>query len=265
VPLFHNEESLRPLLFLCGLFFFLAAERWIPYRPSTVSKLRRWAQNLGIAFINSVLLKLCFASLIIASVEYVQKNNIGLLATLPAPGWVKCVATLLVFDLILYLWHRANHEIPFFWRFHRVHHSDLNMDVSTATRFHIGELAFSAILKIGFIFLLGPTGLWLVIFESAVVLCAQFHHSSLKVPAWFEKLFWILFVPPSMHRIHHSVIIKQRNTNYGTIFSLWDRVGKTFLRDVDQEKIRIGLGAYPHAPALTFFALFRMPFFKAVK
>jgi sterol desaturase/sphingolipid hydroxylase (fatty acid hydroxylase superfamily) len=198
-----------------------------------------------------VLLKLCFASLIIASVDYVQKSNIGLLATLSAPGWVKFVPTLLAFDFILYLWHRVNHEIPFFWRFHRVHHSDPNMDVSTASRFHIGELAFSAILKIGIIFLLGPTELGLVIFESVVVLCSEFHPSSLKVTGWFEKLFRILFVPPSMHRIHHSVIIKQRNKNYGTIFSLWDRVGKTFLRDVDQEKIRIGLAAYSHAPELT--------------
>ena len=160
MPLFHNEESLRPLLFLCGLLFFLTAEGWMPYRPSTVSKLRRWAQNLGITFFNSMLLKLCFASLIIASVDYVQKNNIGLLATLSAPGWVKFVPTLLAFDFILNLWHRVNQEIPFFWRFHRVHHSDPNMNVSTATRFHIGELAFSAILKIGIIFLLGPTGLW---------------------------------------------------------------------------------------------------------
>ena len=263
--MFYVQESLRAYLFVFGLVFFLALELLMPYRPSTVSKLRRWAQNLGITFFNSVLLKLCFTPLIIASVAYVQKNNIGLLATLSAPNWVKFVATVLVFDLILYLWHRVNHEVPFFWRFHRVHHSDLNMDVSTATRFHIGELAFSAILKIGLIFLLGPTGLGLVIFESAVVLCAQFHHSSLKVAGWFEKLFWILFVPPSMHRIHHSVIIKQRNTNYGAIFSLWDRVGKTFLREVDQKKIRIGLGAYPHAPALTFFALFLMPFTKAVK
>jgi len=259
------QESLRAYLFVFGLVLFLALELLVPYRPSTVSKIRRWVQNLGITFFNSMVLKLCFASLIIASFEYVQKNNIGLLATLSAPRWVKFVATLLVFDLVFYLWHRVNHEIPFFWRFHRVHHSDLNMDVSTATRFHIGELAFSAILKIGLIFLLGPTGLGLVIFESALVLCAQFHHSSLKVTGWFEKLFWTLFVPPSMHRIHHSVIIKQRNTNYGAIFSLWDRVGKTFLRDVDQEKIHIGLGAYPHAPTLTFFALFRMPFTKAVK
>ncbi|WAC07662.1 MAG: sterol desaturase family protein [Thermodesulfobacteriota bacterium] len=262
---FHDKESVRLFLFLGGLVFFLVAELSIPYRPITVSKSRRWVHNLGITFFNSLVLKLCFASLIFASLEYVQKNNIGLLATLSSPRWVKFVATLFVFDFILYLWHRVNHEMPFFWRFHRVHHTDLNMDVSTATRFHIGELTFSAILKIVLIFLLGPTGLGLVIFESTIVLCAQFHHSSVKVPAWFEKLFWILFVPPSMHRIHHSVIIKQRNTNYGTIFSLWDRMGKTFLRDVDQEKIRIGIGAYPHASALTFFALFRMPFTKAVK
>jgi sterol desaturase/sphingolipid hydroxylase (fatty acid hydroxylase superfamily) len=129
----------------------------------------------------------------------------------------------------------------------------------------VGELAISAAIKIGLIFFLGATVQAVVSFEILVVLCAQFHHSSLKVPQWFEEVFWILFVPPSMHRIHHSVIIKERNTNYGTIFSLWDRLLGTLLAAVDQGGIRIGIGAYNKPERVGFLQLLWMPFTRPVR
>jgi sterol desaturase/sphingolipid hydroxylase (fatty acid hydroxylase superfamily) len=181
------------------------------------------------------------------------------------PSWVKILATVAFMDFMLYIWHLLNHEVPFFWRFHRVHHSDLNMDVSTATRFHVGELALSAVIKIGLVFFMGASVTGVVIFESALVLCAQFHHSSLKVPWWFERIFWVFFVPPSMHRIHHSVIISERDTNYGTILSIWDRLLGTLLTDVDQARIRIGVGAYQKPERLNFQHLMVMPFTRAIK
>ena len=139
------------------------------------------------------------------------------------------------------------------------------MDVSTATRFHFGELAVSAIIKISLIFFLGAGFPGVLIFESGVVLCAQFHHSSLKVPKWFETIFWPLFVPPSMHRIHHSVIIKERDANYGTMFSLWDRIFGTLLTNVDQAGIRIGVGDWQKPDKLNFLQLIVMPFTRAVR
>jgi sterol desaturase/sphingolipid hydroxylase (fatty acid hydroxylase superfamily) len=126
-------------------------------------------------------------------------------------------------------------------------------------------LAISAVIKISLIFFLGASPMGVLIFESALVMCAQFHHSSLKVPKLFETLWWILFVPPSMHRIHHSVKIKERNTNYGTIFSLWDRILGTLLTRVDQAMIRIGVGAYPKPDKLHFHQLLLMPFTKPVR
>ena len=139
------------------------------------------------------------------------------------------------------------------------------MDVSTASRFHIGELSISAVIKLGFIFLLGADLFSVALFDTLVVLTSQFHHSSLTVPVWFELLYWILFVPPSMHRIHHSVVIKERNSNYGTIFSIWDRILETFLSKIDQTGIRIGMGAYQKAEKLYFHHLLAMPFTKPVK
>ena len=260
-----SESSVRFLLFSGGLVFFLIPELLVPYRDSSVSKLKRWINNLSLTLFNSVLLSLIFSAAVVGTATYVQTHNLGILNMVEAPAWLKVLFTVAFLDFMLYVWHLLNHEMPFLWRFHRVHHCDLNMDVSTATRFHIGELVISAVIKISIIFFLGASPLGVFIFESAVVLCAQFHHSSMKVPKWFETLWWLFFVPPSMHRIHHSVIIKERNTNYGTIFSLWDRTLGTLLTGVDQAGIRIGVGAYHQPEKLNFPHLLTMPFTKPVR
>jgi sterol desaturase/sphingolipid hydroxylase (fatty acid hydroxylase superfamily) len=258
-------EIIRGASFAGGLLFFLILELLIPYRPSSVSKAGRWLNNLGLALFNTILLNLVFASLTLETIAYVTERQQGILYLWPLPPWLKILATVVFLDFILYVWHLLNHEMPFFWRFHRVHHSDLNMDASTASRFHFGELAISAVIKIGLIFFLGADFVGVVLFESLVVLFSQFQHSSLKVPVWFERLYWLVFVPPSMHRIHHSVVIRERNTNYGTIFSLWDRALETLLSKVDQAGIRIGLGAYQRPKELIFHRLLFMPFTRAVK
>ncbi len=232
----------------------------MPYRQSSVSKVKRWINNITLTVFNSLVLQVVFAGAIIMTAMYVTTHQLGVLNMVTLPEWVKLFVTVAFMDFMLYVWHLLNHEVPLLWRFHRVHHSDLNMDVSTATRFHIGELAISAVIKIALVFLLGASPLGVMIFESTLVLCAQFQHSSLKVPKWFERIFWILFVPPSMHRIHHSVIIKERDTNYGTIFSIWDRLLGTLLKDVDQKTIRIGMGAYQKPDKLNFRHLLAMPF-----
>ena len=260
-----DGSTIRLLLFSGGLVFFLALELLVPYRDSSVSKWKRWANNLTLTLVNSFLLQLIFSSAIIATAMYVQTHKMGLLSMLEAPPGIKILVTVIFMDFMLYVWHLLNHIMPLLWRFHRVHHSDLNMDVSSATRFHIGELTISAAIKISIIFFLGASYMGVLIFESAVLLCTQFHHSSLKVPKWFETIWWFLFVPPSMHRIHHSVIIKERDTNYGAIFSIWDRILGTLLINVDQEKIRIGIGAYPKPDKLNLYHLLAMPFTKPVR
>jgi sterol desaturase/sphingolipid hydroxylase (fatty acid hydroxylase superfamily) len=139
------------------------------------------------------------------------------------------------------------------------------MDVSTATRFHIGELAISAVIKISLIYFIGANLISVIIFESLLVLSAQFQHSSLNVPESFERFFWIFFVPPSMHRIHHSVKIHERDTNYGTILSVWDRLLGTLLKDIPQEAIVIGVGAYRESEKLGLPNLMLMPFTRPIK
>jgi sterol desaturase/sphingolipid hydroxylase (fatty acid hydroxylase superfamily) len=263
--MFESLASTRVLIFGAGLSFFLALEIIVPYRKSSVSKIGRWANNLGLTFFNTLLLQIVFAGAIVKTSLYVSSNELGVMNLVAAPGWVEVLLTVAFLDFMLYVWHLLNHEMPFLWRFHRVHHSDVNMDVSTATRFHVGELALSAVIKISLVFFLGATLQVVLLFESLLVLCAQFHHSSVRVPDWFENVFWILFVPPSMHRIHHSVVIKERNSNYGTIFSIWDRVLGTLISQVDQRRIRIGVGAYQKPQELGFFRLMVMPFTRPIR
>jgi sterol desaturase/sphingolipid hydroxylase (fatty acid hydroxylase superfamily) len=256
---------IRFALFWGGLLFFLVLELIRPYRPGTISKLSRWIANLGLTIFNSLVLNLFFTAFILQTASYVTRHKLGVLNLYPLPYGLKLLITVLFLDLILYVWHLLNHEMPFLWGFHRVHHSDLNMDVSTASRFHIGELAISAVIKMGLIFFLGADLFGVFLFESLVVLTSQFHHSSLKIPVWFERIYGILFVPPSMHRIHHSVVIKERDSNYGTILSLWDRGLGTLTSKVDQAKLRIGVGAYQRADKLHFHHLLLMPFTKRIR
>ncbi len=243
---------------------FLTGELIRPYRAPTVAKTRRMVINLLLTILNSALIYQLFSVPTADTAFFVAENRVGVLNSLNLPPWSHFFLTIIFMDFMLYLWHLLNHIVPLLWRFHRVHHSDLNMDVSTANRFHAGELLISGVIKIGIIYFLGAHLAGLAVFESLVVLAAQFHHSSLKVPQWFEKIYWLLFVPPSMHRIHHSVKIRERNRNYGTILSLWDRICGTFLSGIDQEKIIIGVGAYRDPERLSLSYLLRMPFTRPV-
>ena len=256
---------MRSVIFLGVLLFFLLLELFNPYRKSTVSKVKRWFINLGMTGLNTIVLSLVFGSAPLLLAAYVSQHQLGILPKIPAPYWLKALLVVMFLDFMLWVWHLLNHEVPFLWRFHRVHHTDLYMDVSTATRFHIGELAISAVIKLALIYMLGADVLMVLLFETLVVATAQFHHSSLKVPVWFENIWYVLFVPPSMHRIHHSVKIKERNTNYGTIFSLWDRFMGTLVTKVNQAGIRIGVGGHFDEKRLNLHHLLVMPFTRYVR
>jgi len=255
---------IRSLAMWGGFAIFLALELLAPYRLSTASKSRRWATNISLTILNGIALNLVFGVIILGATAYVTATRTGLLYLVDLPSWTRLIVVVAFMDFMLYVWHFLNHEMPMLWRLHRVHHSDLNMDVSTATRFHIGELGISAVIRIGLIFLLGVRLTELVVFETLLVLTAQFQHSVVRVPKWFEQFYWMLFVPPSMHRIHHSVIKRERNTNYGTIFSTWDRALGTLLKKVDQDRIKIGLGAYRDPTRLRLGRLLTMPFTRPV-
>ncbi len=263
VPL--NIALLRGLTSLGGFSLFLCLELVRPYRQPSVSKTKRLWTNVSLTILNSALIGLTFAGATIKAAQSVSENSLGLLNMIGLPVWARIILAVFFLDFAQYFWHLLNHEVPFFWRFHRVHHSDLNMDVSTAMRFHIGEPAMSGCIKICLIYLIGANLISLTIFEILLVLTVQFEHSSLNVPKSFEEILWISFVPPSMHRIHHSVKIHERDTNYGSILSVWDRLLGTLLKDIPQETIVIGVGQYREPEKLGLSHLLLMPFTRSIK
>lgn len=269
-PAFMSQSEINPSLvkFACYvsvLIVLCVFEIIRPYREPSLSRTGRWLDNLGITLVNNILLTFSLAPVVSASIAYAGRARTGFFYIFELHSLLKLFLTVIIMDFLLYIWHLLNHVVPFFWRFHRVHHSDLNMDVSTATRFHFGELAVSAIIKASVILFLGVDITGLLVFDLLVLATAQFQHSSLRVPERFEWWYWLMFVPPSMHRIHHSVVIGERNSNYGTIFSIWDRIIGTMTKNVDQDKIRIGVGAYSDFNKTRFLSLLLMPVTRKVR
>jgi len=182
-----------------------------------------------------------------------------LLNSLDLPVSVQLLFAVLLLDAWMYLWHRANHSIPVLWRFHRMHHSDNHMDVTTATRFHIGEHIASSVLRLGLIPLLG-TDVWhIVIYDMMVVAVTQFHHAnnSLGRLDWWVRL---VIVTPDMHKIHHSRWKPETDSNYSVILSIWDRVAQSFRMRPDLTTLKLGLDDFDDDESQTFWGMLKSPF-----
>lgn len=252
--------AIKPYIYWGGVFVFLLCEQGFSYREPTVPRARRWLANLPLSIMNGVIYHLLYTTAIVALLLSAQEKNIGLLNVRAMPGWLRIVAGILILDFFLYLWHLLTHVLPVLWRFHRVHHSDLNMDVTTANRFHLGEFLFTGLIRLAVIYTFGIGLTAYILFEILVNLSVQFHHSSIRVASWFQRGWVLLFVPPFLHRIHHSVRISERDSNYGVIFSLWDRMLGTLITEVEQEKIVIGIGSHREIEQLGFWRLLALPF-----
>jgi sterol desaturase/sphingolipid hydroxylase (fatty acid hydroxylase superfamily) len=253
-------NKLKTIFYWAGLSLFLVLEVWIPYRQNNVSKFRRWMTNLPLSIINSSIYYLIYFYATMGIIIHADKEQLGLLNYMPMPDWLKIVFGILILDLFIYVWHLLNHTMPLFWRFHRVHHSDINMDVSTASRFHIGELLVSGIVRMMVLYSLGISFMTYMLFEIFVNLSIQFHHSSIRINPLFEKIWVLFFITPSMHRVHHSVKIKERDSNYGVLFSFWDRFFGTLTQGVEQSMILIGIGSHRKFEDLGFWRVWIMPF-----
>jgi sterol desaturase/sphingolipid hydroxylase (fatty acid hydroxylase superfamily) len=190
-------------------------------------RLRHAARNLALALANTLLIALLFGALVLAVARWTHENGVGLLNLSELPLYVRLPAALVLLDLWLYLWHRANHAVPLLWRFHRAHHADEQMDVTTATRFHPGELIFSASLRLLLIPLLGLEVGELLIYDTIVTVCTQLHHADVSLGR-FDRVLRLLIVSPGMHAVHHSVRRQECDSNYGVVLSLWDRLAGSF-------------------------------------
>jgi sterol desaturase/sphingolipid hydroxylase (fatty acid hydroxylase superfamily) len=172
------------------------------------------------------------------------------------------IAGVLIYDYAYYWWHQLMHLSPLFWRFHNVHHTDLDMDVTTASRFHLGEVLISVFFRAALVAVLGLSIWTLAVYELLFVLATQFHHSNWRLPIPVERILNYSFVTPRMHGVHHSIVQRETNSNWGTVFSIWDRLHRTLRIDIPQDEITIGVAAYRDERELTFGKLFLLPFQK---
>nr|MDQ2659460.1 sterol desaturase family protein [Verrucomicrobiota bacterium] len=198
----------------------------------------------------------------LATAVWAAKHHIGLLNLLPLPRWLAIIGGVIAMDYAYYWWHVGLHRWSFLWRFHTVHHTDLDMDVTTAVRFHLGEVIFSVPFRVLTVALFGINFWALLVFEVVFETVTFFEHSNWRLPIALERALNHILVTPRMHGIHHSIVERETNSNWGTIFCWWDKLHRTLRSDIPQDAITIGIAAYREETELTLWKLFLLPFQK---
>ena len=223
-----NEVPIR-LAFFFGILAVMAAwEVLAPNRALTVSKAIRWSNNLALVFLNSFILRLLFPAAAVGMAAFASEQGWGLLNYYSAPAVVAIVVSVIVMDLVIYLQHVLVHAVPVLWRLHRVHHADLDYDVTTGARFHTVEIILSMLIKFATIVVLGPPVVAVVIFEVVLNATAMFNHGNVSLPGGLDRVLRWFVVTPDMHRVHHSVEDDEANSNFGFSLPWWDRLFGTY-------------------------------------
>ncbi len=251
--------SYRGAAFWVGLTLFSALEYRHPFRHRTDPAIRHGGVNLTLAAVNA-----CLLWLLIGGIERlgVVPPPSGLLSFFDLGSAGRLVATILYLDGITYLFHAAYHRLPWLWRLHRVHHTDRDLDTTSASRFHMGEVVLSTAARFIMAIPLGVNGAEISIFALLLLFSAQFQHANFRLPAMIEPAVRAIFVTPDMHRVHHSEEPSETNANFSAIFSFWDRLIGTY-RMAPQTDIVIGLPEYRHPASRTLLALLQMPFVRS--
>ncbi len=243
----------------------LIAEAWA---PAFAAQRRRWRRllrhdlrNVLFGGFNALAPGAAFATALVAIDGAAAEHNFGLLRQVAWPEPVECFAALLLFDLWMYWWHRLNHAVPFLWRFHRMHHSDPAMDTSSGVRFHPGEILMSGAARLAVLPLLGISSIQLVLYETILLPVVLFHHANVRLPRWLDfGLFRAgLLVTPAMHRVHHSQVRSETNSNYSSMLPLWDRLFGSLRVRQDVDQIEFGLEEFASKQSQTLAGMIRTP------
>jgi sterol desaturase/sphingolipid hydroxylase (fatty acid hydroxylase superfamily) len=255
-----NESFIRLAAFL-GIFITVAIwESLSPRRRLTTSKALRWISNISITLIGTVIVRGLFP--VLAVTFAANENSLGVLNRVPLPFALKVFIGVLVFDLIIYFQHVIFHTIPLFWRLHMMHHADLDIDVTTGLRFHPIEVILSMGIKIAAVILIGPPVLAVILFEILLNGTSMFNHGNIHIPEEIDRILRFIVVTPDMHRVHHSVVIRETNSNFGFNFPLWDRLFRTYRPQpaAGHEKMVLGLSQFRDYRLLTLPRLLLLPF-----
>jgi len=257
-----NELSIR-LAFFTSLFVILAiAETRFPRRSLKIPRLQRWTNNLGLSFLNSVLVKLIFPFAGTGLAVMMAEKQLGLLNLFQLPMIAATLIYLVVFDLAIYFQHRLFHFIGPLWRLHRMHHTDLDYDLTTGNRFHPMSIVLSLIIKLILVVVMGPPVASVLVAEILLNLTSMFNHSNVNIPARIDRILRWFVVTPDMHRIHHSQNSVEHNRNFGFNFPWWDRLFGTYQEQpaIVHESMAIGIEGFNESSSIWLHKLLVQPF-----
>jgi len=223
------DTAIRLGLFL-GIFAAIALwERGAPMRRLVASRPRRWFTNWAISILDAAMVRILFGAAAVGAALDAEARGWGLFHALDWPGWIEAVIVFLILDLAIWAQHVVMHKVALLWRLHRVHHVDRDFDVTTGIRFHPLEIAFSMLIKIGLVYLLGAPAVAVLVFEVVLNGAAMFNHGNLRLPSAVDRVLRLAIVTPDMHRVHHSVERAEHDANYGFNLSIWDRLFGTYV------------------------------------
>jgi sterol desaturase/sphingolipid hydroxylase (fatty acid hydroxylase superfamily) len=260
--LLHHESLIRLSCFFTVLAAMMLWEWRQPRRTLSLPRTRRWPANLGIIVVDSVVVRLTFPVLAVGAAGLAEVHGWGLFHQFETPFWLAFIASLLLLDLIIYAQHVVFHKVPVLWRLHRMHHTDLDFDVTTALRFHPLEIVLSMLIKLAVVILLGAPAAAVMVFEVILNATAMFNHGNVGLPHNLDQRLRWLLVTPDMHRVHHSVRVEETDSNFGFNLPWWDRLFGTY-RDQPREGhtgMTIGLEYFRDQRATGLYGLLLQPF-----
>ncbi|MEP6342190.1 MAG: sterol desaturase family protein [Maricaulaceae bacterium] len=257
-----HEGRLRLCVFIGLLMGLILLEALFPRKARTQKRPHRWATNLLMVVIDSVVLRLVFPIIAVGFSMKASASGWGVFNLWAGPLWLELALAVILLDGVIYLQHVLSHRVPFLWALHKVHHTDRDLDVTSALRFHPVEILFSMAYKIIWVLVLGPSVAAVIIFEVILNGSAMFNHANLRLPLWMDKILRPVIVTPDMHRVHHSVIEGETNRNYGFFLSVWDRLFRTYRAqpEAGHDGMTLGLAEHQHSGPKSLLWSLALPF-----
>ena len=256
----HTQRIVSAAVVFGSFLLMFILETIRPLRRSIEPKLRRNIRNLTNGGVSLAILTLLQAPLLIPVARWSAEHRIGLLNMMAMPRWLAITLAIILLDYTLWIWHWANHVVPVLWRFHLVHHIDLDLDASTALRFHFGELTLSIFYRALQIIIIGASTSSVWVWQTILFASILFHHSNLRLPVAIERWLVRFIVTPRMHGIHHSNRVNETNSNWSSLLSWWDYAHRTILLNVPHDTITIGVAAYGDPSEVTIGRILMLPF-----
>ena len=261
------EQFIRLTAF-CGVFSLMAIWEFIgPRRTQTIGRGWRWPNNLGVVVVDTLLVRILFPTTAVGLALIANAHGLGLFNVVPLPAWIGVVASVILLDLAIYFQHVLFHAVPALWRLHRMHHADLDIDVTTGLRFHPIEILLSMVIKLAVVIALGASALAVLLFEVLLNATSMFNHSNVRMLQGLDGVLRWFVVTPDMHRVHHSILVRETNSNFGFNLPWWDRLFGTYRAQpaAGHEAMTIGIEQFRAPRELGLDRMLLQPFGKSMR